>query len=98
MSCSYRARGGSVVGHYSTGVLVLTGAVHKVLFREGHQFSSGVEVLSLQRACGAEGPAGATLTLEEGGRVLEARKQENKTLSKKTHKFCLSLITEIPFH
>lgn len=41
----------------------LTGAVHEILFREGDQLACGIEVLSLQRACGAEGPAGTTLTL-----------------------------------
>ena len=41
----------------------LTGAVHEILFREGHQLASGIVVLAFQRTCGAEGPAGATLTL-----------------------------------
>ncbi len=46
----------------------LTGAVNKVLLGEGDKLPGGLEVLSLQRTSRTEGPAGATLTLREGGR------------------------------
>ena len=40
-------------------------AIHQVLFRQGNEFSGLPEVLSLQRASGAEGPARAALTLKD---------------------------------
>lgn len=42
-----------------------TGAVHQVLLAQGHQLAGLPEVLTLQSAGGAEGPAGAALTLRE---------------------------------
>lgn len=46
-------------------VALISGAVHQVLLAQGHQFASLPEVLTLQSASGAEGPAGAALTLRE---------------------------------
>lgn len=46
-------------------VALRPGAVHQVLLAQGHQLASLPEVLTLQRAGGAEGPAGAALTLRE---------------------------------
>lgn len=46
-------------------VALRSGAIHQVLLAQGHQLARLPEVLTLQRAGGAEGPAGAALTLRE---------------------------------
>lgn len=46
-------------------VALRSGAVHQVLLAQRHQLASLPEVLTLQSAGGAEGPAGAALTLKE---------------------------------
>lgn len=46
-------------------VALRSGAVHQVLLAQGHQLARLPKVLTLQRAGGAEGPAGAALSLRE---------------------------------
>lgn len=46
-------------------VALRSGAVHQVLLAQGHQLARLPKVLTLQRAGGAEGPAGAALSLKE---------------------------------
>lgn len=46
-----------------------TRAVNQVLFAQRDKLTGFVEVLSLERASGTEGPAGSTLTLCEGEKV-----------------------------
>lgn len=45
-------------------VALRSGAIHQVLLTQRHQLPGLSKVLTLQGSSGAEGPAGATLTLE----------------------------------
>lgn len=59
----------SLVHQASVAALIAlgSGAVHQVLFAEGHQCASAPVVLALQGPGGAEGPAGTALALGVGG-------------------------------
>lgn len=63
-------------------VALRPGAVHQVLLAQRHQRAGLPEVLTLQGAGGAEGPAGAALTLRErGGRGGSVREQQEAQMS-----------------